>query len=97
MSNFAQVQDGVVVNIIVADNDFISILPNSNEYIEYSEDNPAFIGGEYENGFFYPLKPFSSWLKNGSGSWIAPIERPENALYWDEENMDWVLVEEYTG
>lgn len=97
MKSFAEVVNGIVVNLIVADDAFIASLPNSANFVEYTESNPAFIDGEYDDGFFYGLKPFESWTKDGKGSWVSPVERPEDALYWDEANQQWVTVEEYQG
>lgn len=44
MNTYAQVQDGVVVNCIVADITFIASLPNATEFHLYDESRPAGIG-----------------------------------------------------
>ena len=36
-------------------------------------------------------KPFASWTWDTTKKcWVAPIEQPENADYWNEENQTWV-------
>lgn len=48
MKRMAQVDDnGIVVNIIVAGDDW-----NVEGFVEYTDDNPAYIGGTYTNGKF---------------------------------------------
>jgi hypothetical protein len=56
----------------------------------------AYVGGTFEeDGCFYPEPPFQSWIKNGKGTWIPPIEYPEEMyLYtWDEDNLNWKLID----
>ena len=70
MTNFALIKNGIVQNIIVADNNFIASLPNSNEYVEYTN---AGIGWSYDGVNFIPPKP-----DNATGfdadkcQWIVP-------------------------
>jgi len=56
--------------------------------------NPAFIGGEYIDGYFYSPQPFPSWIRH-EGLWLPPKPRPDedNPYYWDEEAQEWVSVE----
>jgi hypothetical protein len=58
----------------------------------------AGIGYSYnqELDAFIPPKPFDSWiLDEESCSWVAPKEKPDNETlyYWDEESLDWVVLE----
>lgn len=46
-------ENNVVVNIVCCNDDE----PESKNLITYTEDNPAYIGGDYIDGYFYPLKP----------------------------------------
>ncbi len=39
--------NGIVINIIVASDDW-----NVEGFVEYTDDNPAYIGGTYANGMF---------------------------------------------
>ncbi len=48
MKRMAQVDaNGIVVNIIVANDDW-----NVEGFVEYTDDNPAYIGGIYSDGRF---------------------------------------------
>jgi len=97
MNNCAEVVDGICVNIIVADSDWVA--ENMPHYILYTDSNLAYIDGTYENGYFYPPQPFPSWSKNDQGNWVPPVPKPvrmkeenpnsEQAV-WDEENIQWV-------
>lgn len=78
--------DNKVINIIVCSDDYIL---QDNE-IEYSENNPAFVGGDYYEGFFYPEQPFLSWTRD-NGQWIPPVPKPEleGNWQWSEEDQEW--------
>jgi hypothetical protein len=89
MKNFALLnENNIVINIAVAEDNFF---PNGN-WIEYTEDNPAFIGGDYLEGYFYYPQPYPSWSRN-KGTWQAPKEKPEGLYSWDEDLGDWVKHE----
>lgn len=78
--------DNQVINIIVVNDDYQL---NANEII-YTEINPAYIGGDYVDGYFYGKQPFASWTRF-EGRWISPIPYPnEGRYYWDEELGNWV-------
>lgn len=53
MKKFALIGNGIVKNIIVADDDFINGLPNKNDYVEYTN---AGIGWSYDGVNFMPPK-----------------------------------------
>ena len=48
MANYAQVQNNVVVNVVVADATWIAEQPG--EWIEYDDQHPCAIGWDVENG-----------------------------------------------
>jgi predicted type IV restriction endonuclease len=52
MSNFAVIEDGVVVNIIVADTLSIAQEVTNSTCIEYTEKNPVRIGWIWDNKKF---------------------------------------------
>lgn len=91
MSTYAQVQNGVVVNCIVADITFIAGLPNATEFHLCDESRPAGIGWSWddENKRAIPPQPFPSWVRSGWG-WMAPVEKPEGNYSWDEDTLTWV-------
>jgi len=95
MSNFAVINNGVVSNIVVADAEWADA--QTDTVIEYTEANPAYIGGDYVDGFFYPPKPFASWTRN-NGKWVAPVNMPTNtvenhAYVWNESLLSWEDIE----
>lgn len=48
MSNYAEVQNNVVINVVVADAEWIAQQPG--EWIEYDDAHPCAIGWDVENG-----------------------------------------------
>jgi hypothetical protein len=48
MANYAQVENDVVVNVVVADAAWIAEQPG--EWIEYDAEHPCAIGWDVENG-----------------------------------------------
>lgn len=48
MASYAQVENNVVVNVVVADADWVAL--QSGEWIEYTAENPCGIGWDVENG-----------------------------------------------
>jgi hypothetical protein len=75
-----------VINVIVVNENYEL---DVNEII-YTDVNPAFIGGDYVEGYFYPAQPFASWTRS-QGKWISPKPYPaEGRYYWDEQLGDWV-------
>lgn len=92
MTTKALVNDnGDVLNIAVFHEEEIE-----GNWIEYTSLNPAYIGGTYEAGFFYPPKPFESWIKNTEiYTWEPPVSYPTDGkdYRWDESTTSWVEVE----
>jgi hypothetical protein len=75
-----------VLNIIIVNDDYEL---NTNE-IFYTDTNPAYIAGDYLNGYFYPPQPYPSWIRSGS-FWNAPTPMPtEGRWTWDESSLSWV-------
>lgn len=58
--------------------------------VAYTNDNPAHIGGDYVDGYFYPPQPFPSWTRS-QGKWAAPVAEPtdDQAYAWDEDSGAW--------
>jgi len=83
-------ENNIVVNIICC-NDFEV---ETETQICYTDINPAYIGGDYVEGYFYPPQPYSSWTRN-KGIWEAPTPYPtDDKLYkWNELTTSWVEVE----
>jgi hypothetical protein len=89
MKNFALLDEkNFVINISIADEDW-----DSSGWVEYSNSNPAIIGGDYYEGLFYPPKPFDSWSRD-NGNWKPPIPKPEGLgfYYWSENTKTWLEI-----
>ena len=71
----------------------INVHPDSYELVanELLVTNPAYVGGDYVDGYFYPESPYPSWLRDGEGGWVAPVERPAAGVkwIWNEELQEW--------
>jgi len=108
MSHFAKVENGIVTEVIVAEQDVIDTgLFGSgwvqSSYVENNEQRPrhknfAGIGYTYDQqkDAFIPLKPYASWtLNNETCLWNAPVACPDDGkrYAWDEATLSWVLLE----
>jgi len=86
----ARIQNGIVVNIESVSQEWYDT--NRDETIMvYDESNPAFVGGDYIDGKFYPPKPYPSWSRDGQGNWTPPVAMPEDGsrYVWNEETQSW--------
>ena len=97
MAHFAKIENDLVVEVIVAEQDFIDTL--DGEWIQTSYNtsgnqhklggtplraNYAGTGHHYdrENDVFYQPQPFNSWtLSNTTWTWEPPVARPETTQW----------------
>ena len=93
MAHFAEIKNGVVVNMIVAEQEWIDTQVGV-EYLLSTPANPAYVDGLYIDGRFTLPQPYASWTLDDNYDWQAPVERPAdgNIYSWDESNQAWVLV-----
>lgn len=101
MAHYAKVENGIVTEIIVADQDFINsgAVGDPTQWIQTSynstiRSNYAGIGYLYmsEHDIFISPKPFDSWsFDTESLSWKAPTEKPidDKNYIWNEESLSW--------
>jgi hypothetical protein len=98
MANFAVIENGIVLNTIVADSKTIAEEVTGATCVAYTTE-PAETGGTYENNTFIKRKPYSSWVLEDN-EWVAPVAIPEfdqeNPKFysWNEETISWVEVSE---
>ena len=99
MSHFAKIDDGIVTQVIVAEQDFINthIDTSSSLWIETSDElrlNHAGIGYSYDatrNAFIAP-RPFHSWTLNETTcQWDCPTAYPDDGKKydWNETDQTW--------
>jgi len=91
MKTFALLdENNLVVNVIIADDNFINSLPDKDSYVELTDGG---IGWSYNGNNFIPPQPYPSWVLNETTRrWEAPIPYPpDNKRYfWNEESLSWV-------
>ena len=95
--NFAKIENGVVVNILKAEQSEVDkgTFGDPSTLKEWKRDgsirgNAAILGSTYDaskDKFYYP-KPHESWVLNSDDQWVSPVTRPANAegkhWKWDE-------------
>lgn len=89
MANYAHIVNGVVVNAIVADADFIKTLPNK---IEYKILTCGGIGWIFDGTNFIPPQPHASWILDSDLVWQPPTPMPvdDKKYAWFEPNKQWI-------
>lgn len=85
---FALIENNIVVNTIIADDEFIS--QQSGTWLEYNDSRPAYIGTELVDGILVAPQPFPSWSLNNDYVWVAPVAKPDGDYVWSEESLSWV-------
>jgi hypothetical protein len=102
MTHFAEVIDGIVTRVIVAEQDFIDDLPNKEQWIQTSYNhnirkNYAGVGYSYDEvrDAFIPPKPFDSWtLNEETCNWEAPTPYPDDGQIYNWNEIEgWILLE----
>lgn len=98
---WAKVVDGLVVNVIVANDDFFNTFVDDSPgtWLETKMDgsirkNYAGIGHTYDQGrdAFYEPQPYPSWTLNESTClWESPVAYPDdgNMYNWNETTKAW--------
>jgi hypothetical protein len=90
MSNYAEIVDGIVVNVIVADANFIETQTDKN----YVLCDRGGIGWSFNGTNFIAPQPFASWTLTSNYDWQAPIAQPtEGTWSWNEDLQNWLMVE----
>jgi hypothetical protein len=92
MGSWAEVIDGVVVNVVVADSEWVQQQSSPEKWVEYFDANPAKITGIYRDGIFYPPQPFASWTLDEDGDWMPPVPYPTDVYddwQWNESTLSW--------
>jgi hypothetical protein len=89
MTNYAQIVNGKVVNVIVADADFVA--QSNLDYVLLSRGG---IGWTYDGTNFIAPQPFESWTLDENNDWQPPTPKPDGAYYWDEDLQDWIKIDE---
>ena len=90
MSNYAQIVNGKVVNVIVADADFVATQTDKT-YVLCTRGG---IGWSFDGTNFIPPQPFPSWTLDSNHDWQPPVSCPSEGMWsWNEETTSWVKVD----
>jgi hypothetical protein len=100
MSHYAKVENGIVTQVIVAEQDVIDSGMFGTGWIQTSYNssirkNYAGVGYSYDSirDAFIPPKPYDSWLLDeDSCQWVAPTPMPNDGkkYAWDEATASWL-------
>ena len=101
MSHFAEIRDGIVQRVIVAEQDFINsgAVGDSFLWVQTSYNNNfrkqyAGIGYRYDKAadVFVAPQPYPSWPLDATHAWVPPTAMPSDGkeYTWDEANTKWV-------
>ena len=84
--NYAQIINDIVVNVIVADADFIATQTDKT----YVLCERGGIGWKYDGTIFIAPQPYPSWTLDNDHNWQPPTPMPtEGKCVWDETNLVW--------
>ncbi len=90
---WACISDGVIVNTIVAGDDFIPLIAHQfDDVVEVTDVSPlpGVRWTVHADGYRSP-QPHPSWLWQG-GDWVAPTPVPsgDGPWWWDENAQEWI-------
>jgi hypothetical protein len=88
MSNYAQIVNGIVVNVIVADAEFIATQTDKT----YVLCTYGGIGWSFDGTNFIPPQPYGSWTLDNNFDWQPPTPMPADGkrYAWFEPNRVWI-------
>ena len=90
MKNFARIQNGFVVNIEVATDEWVA--EQNEDFVFIETTNGVSVGSEWNGEKFILVQPFPSWTLNSNNDWQPLAPRPEGNVYWDEESLSWLAI-----
>ena len=82
---YAQIVDSIVVNVIVADADFVA--QSDLDYVLLTDGG---IGWTYDGTNFIAPQPYPSWTLDSNFDWQPPTPKPDGDYYWDEDTQTWL-------
>ena len=93
MTNYAQIINNIVVNVIVADANFVASQTDKT-YVLCTRGG---IGYTYnaDLDIFIAPQPYPSWTLDSNYDWQPPTSRPDDGkMYsWNESQLEWVLIQ----
>ena len=94
MSTYAVIENGIVINVIVAESKEIAEQVSEKECVEQTHENPLSVDWYWNEQYskYIPPSIFSSWIYDGE-NWTAPTPMPveEGKFFtWDDNTASWV-------
>jgi len=89
---FAKVENGIVTNVIVAEQSFMDNQLGTWVQTDINR-NYAGIGYSWDGIYFKSPQPYPSWTFNVvTYSWASPVPHPNDGFFytWNEETLSWV-------
>ena len=88
--NYAQIVNNIVVNVIVADADFVASQTDKT-YILCTRGGIGYTYDADANVFIAP-QPFGSWTLDSNYDWQPPTPKPTDGkeYSWNEPNKQWI-------
>ncbi len=90
MSNYAQIVNNKVVNVIVSDANFIATQTDKTFVV----CTRCGIGWSFDGTNFIAPQPYSSWTLDENNDWQPPTPKPDGEYYWHEETQTWLPFEQ---
>ena len=105
MSHFAEIKDGIVQRVIVAEQDFINsgAVGDSFNWVQTSYNGNfrkqfAGIGFTYNKDadVFVQPQPYPSWTLDENHDWQPPTPMPDDGqkYVWNEETQAWDQIDD---
>jgi hypothetical protein len=94
VNNYAQIIDNTVVNVIVADADFVA--QSDLDYVLLSRGGIGWTYDQQANQFVAP-QPFESWTLDANNDWQSPKPKLDGTYYWNERQQEWIAHEPKTN
>ena len=86
MSNYAHIVNGIVINVVDADAEFIATQTDKT-YVLCTRGG---IGWSFDGTNFIAPQPYPSWTLDSNHDWQAPVARPAEGMWiWNEETQSW--------
>lgn len=87
-------QNNVIINVIIANQEFIDSLPDSTQYIILTRGGIGWTYDPSANVFIAP-QPYPSWTLDSNYDWQPPTPQPPAPpnTYWDEDTQSWLPFE----
>ena len=87
MTTYAYIVDGIVSNVIVADQEFIDTMSDASFYKQLTRGG---IGWSFDGTTFIEPQPYPSWTLDSNKDWQPPTPRPNVNSVWNETTLSWV-------